>query len=114
MERGEVEEVRRWEREVDAFPSRHHVVVHVGEKVTAKGTDASRVEISDREAALREIFNALKSGGILSVTEIIFDPHFQRRDVVLRLAVAVGFREKQLFGNRMVYTLSLEKPGGRN
>jgi ubiquinone/menaquinone biosynthesis C-methylase UbiE len=69
-------------------------------------------EIPDREAALREVFAALKLGGMLSVTETIFDPHFQRRETVLRLADAVGFREKAFFGNRMAYTLNLERPYG--
>ncbi len=67
-------------------------------------------EIQDRERALQEIYAALKPGGVLSVTELIFDPHFQRRDTVLRLAGAAGFREKKFFGNRIAYTLSLEKP----
>ncbi len=67
-------------------------------------------EIPDREAALREIFDALKPGGILSVTEIIFDPHFQTRNTVARLARAVGFREKALHGSRVAFTLNLEKP----
>jgi len=70
-------------------------------------------EIPDREAALKEIFDALKPGGILSVTEIIFDPHFQGRGTVLRLAGAVGFREKMFFGNRIAFTLNLEKPHER-
>ncbi len=69
-------------------------------------------EITHREVALREIFDALKPGGILSVTEIIFDPHFQNRDTVARLARAAGFREKMFFGNRMAFTLNLEKPAG--
>lgn len=69
-------------------------------------------EIPDREAALKEIFDALKPGGILSVTEIIFDPHFQGRNTVARLAQAVGFREKKFFGNRVAFTLNLEKPCG--
>jgi len=68
-------------------------------------------EIPDREAALKEIFDALKPGGMLSVTEIIFDPHFQTRNTVARLARAAGFREKALHGNRLAFTLSLEKPG---
>jgi len=67
-------------------------------------------EIPDRDAALREVFVALKPGGILSITEIVFDPHFQSRDTVLRLAGAVGFREKAFFGNRIAFTLNLEKP----
>jgi 2-polyprenyl-3-methyl-5-hydroxy-6-metoxy-1,4-benzoquinol methylase len=41
-------------------------------------------KIPDREAALLEIFTALKPGGILSVTEVIFDPHYQGRTTVLR------------------------------
>lgn len=66
-------------------------------------------EILDREAAMREIYEALKPGGILSVTEIIMDPHFQRRSVVLQLAGTVGFVEKKFFGNAIAYTLLLEK-----
>ncbi len=67
-------------------------------------------EIPDREAALSQIFQALKPGGILSVTEIIFDPHYQSRSTVLRLASAAGFQEKAFFGNRIAFTLNFEKP----
>lgn len=67
-------------------------------------------EIPDRGAALKEIFAVLKPGGILSVTEIVFDPHFQRRSTVLRLARDAGFEEQAFFGNRIAYTLHLRKP----
>lgn len=67
-------------------------------------------EVPDRAAALQEIFAALKPGGILSVTEIIFDPHFQRRTTVTQLASAAGFHLKAFFGNRIAYTLHLQKP----
>ena len=67
-------------------------------------------EIPDREAALTEILGGLKPGGILSVTEVVFDPHFQRQETVRQLANAVGFHVKALFGNRLAYTMHLEKP----
>lgn len=67
-------------------------------------------EIPDREAALKEIFDALKPGGFLSVTELIFDPHFQRRQTVTQLAGTAGFIEKSFHGNSIAYTLHLEKP----
>ncbi len=66
-------------------------------------------EVPDRPAALRAVHAALKPGGLLSVTEIIFDPHFQRRSSVLREATAAGFRQAGFFGNAIAYTLHLEK-----
>jgi SAM-dependent methyltransferase len=67
-------------------------------------------EIPNREAALKEIFDALKPGGILSVTEVIYDPHFQSRDTIIKLAGSAGFKEKAFFGNRYAFTLNFEKP----
>ncbi|MBM4134298.1 MAG: methyltransferase domain-containing protein [Nitrospira sp.] len=69
-------------------------------------------EIPDRPGALKEIFDALKPGGILSVTETLFDPHYQSRQTVARLAAEVGFRERGFFGNRLAFTVHLEKPVG--
>lgn len=67
-------------------------------------------EIPDRPGALKEIFDALKPGGVLSVTETLFDPHYQSRQTVSRLAGEAGFRERGYFGNRLAFTLNLEKP----
>jgi len=67
-------------------------------------------EIPEREQALREIFAALRPGGILSVTEIVFDPHFQSRNTVTRLAKKVGFQEKAFYGNRIAFVLNFKKP----
>jgi ubiquinone/menaquinone biosynthesis C-methylase UbiE len=67
-------------------------------------------EIPDRAAALAEIFAALKPGGLLSITEVIADPHFQRQSTVRQLAAAAGFKENACFGHRPSYTLHFEKP----
>jgi len=64
----------------------------------------------DRDAALEEIFDALKPGGILAITEIIFDPHFQRQRTVREIAQRAGFRERNVFGNAIAYTLNFDKP----
>ncbi|MBE3560314.1 MAG: class I SAM-dependent methyltransferase [Ktedonobacteraceae bacterium] len=67
-------------------------------------------EIANREAALAEIFQALKPGGILSVTEGFIDPHFQRQEQVLRLARTAGFEKESCAGNRWLFTMNLRKP----
>ena len=67
-------------------------------------------EIPDRQAAMREIFDALKPGGLLAVTEVIFDPHFQRQSTVERLAKDAGFHPRATHGNRIAYTMMLERP----
>jgi ubiquinone/menaquinone biosynthesis C-methylase UbiE len=67
-------------------------------------------EIPNQLAALKEIHGSLKPGGILSVTETIFDPHFQRRETVSLVAKAAGFKKKYFFGRSLAYTLHLQKP----
>ena len=67
-------------------------------------------EITDRDAALKEILESLRPGGILSVTETIFDPHFQTYRSVRARAEAVGFREIAHYGKWFGFTLNLQRP----
>jgi ubiquinone/menaquinone biosynthesis C-methylase UbiE len=67
-------------------------------------------EIPDQPRAMQELFDALRPGGLLSVTEVVFDPHFQTRQTVTRLAEAAGFREQAFFGNRIAYVIHFGKP----
>jgi ubiquinone/menaquinone biosynthesis C-methylase UbiE len=66
-------------------------------------------EIPDQVSAMRELFDAVKPAGILSITEVIFDPHFQSRKKVVALAAEVGFQQVNMFGNRFVYTIHFKK-----
>jgi len=67
-------------------------------------------EIPNQQAAMDELFVALKPGGVLSITEIIFDPHFQRRKKTVALASQAGFQEIAFFWKPWAYTLHLKKP----
>lgn len=69
-------------------------------------------EIPDREAALRDLFGALKPGALLLIEETVRDPHFQTRSTVRRLAGAAGFVETGFFGSRFSFTMTFEKPLG--
>ena len=66
-------------------------------------------EIPDRSAALTQSYRALKPGGRLSVTEMILDPHYQRRSTVRRLAEEAGFRFVSDEGGWRVYTATFVK-----
>lgn len=67
-------------------------------------------EIPDRVAALREILGSLKPGGVLSVTEVFPDPHYQGRGTVRRLAEQAGFRVLGVMGTRRAFTMNLVRP----
>jgi ubiquinone/menaquinone biosynthesis C-methylase UbiE len=67
-------------------------------------------EIPEREAALRELYAALKPGGRLAIAEVFPDPHFQRQATVRRLAAEAGLREVTTSGSPLVYTMLLERP----
>lgn len=66
-------------------------------------------EIPSRAEALQELFRALKRGGILSVTEMLPDPHYQTKATVSRLAQEAGFEIGSSYGNGLGFTLHLVK-----
>jgi ubiquinone/menaquinone biosynthesis C-methylase UbiE len=67
-------------------------------------------EIPNRQLAVNEIYAALKPGGILSVTEVLPDPHFQRQRSVSQLAQKAGFQVERVYGNPLAFTMNLVKP----
>jgi ubiquinone/menaquinone biosynthesis C-methylase UbiE len=81
-------------------PPEHFDVVYL---CTALG------EIPDREAAMRQCYLALKPGGLLSITEIFPDPHYQSRTTVQRLAKAAGFRLHEMRGRWCFFTANFIK-----
>jgi ubiquinone/menaquinone biosynthesis C-methylase UbiE len=67
-------------------------------------------EIPDRVSALREIRDSLKPGGLLSITEVFPDPHYQRRDTVRQLAGQAGLEVRETFGTWRAHTTNLARP----
>lgn len=67
-------------------------------------------EIKDRGSALTEIYEALVPGGILSVTEMLPDPHYISKKRLRRLASKAGFREKATYGGPFAYNMTFVKP----
>jgi ubiquinone/menaquinone biosynthesis C-methylase UbiE len=67
-------------------------------------------EVRDREAAGRELYAALKLGGILSVTEGFGDPDYRRPTSVRREVVPAGLELVERFGGFPVYTLNFRRP----
>lgn len=70
-------------------------------------------EIPDKRKALEEIFQALKPGGILSITELIPDPHYTSQNRVRLLCLEAGFEEMATFGNWFCFTINFIKPNLR-
>jgi ubiquinone/menaquinone biosynthesis C-methylase UbiE len=66
-------------------------------------------EIPDRAAALAQCYRALEPQGVLSITEMFGDPHYQSRSIVERLARAAGFRPRSVQGGWWLYTADFIK-----
>ena len=67
-------------------------------------------EVPDRVGVLEQSFRALKPGGLLSITEMMGDPHYQSRSTVKRLAEQVGLRHESTEGNWWFFTANFVKP----
>lgn len=66
-------------------------------------------EIPDREKIISEIYNSLKSNGILSITEVIPDPFYQTQKQVTRLCHQAGFKTEKTFKGLLAYTINFIK-----
>ena len=66
-------------------------------------------EIPNKHEALEEIYESLKEDGILSVTEVIPDPHYTTIKNVRALCHNVGFQEIDSFGNWLAFTINFIK-----
>ena len=67
-------------------------------------------EISDKHEAVAEIFRALRPGGILSITDLMPDPHYLSRKAVRAWCDAAGFKEMASFGTWFAFTINFVKP----
>lgn len=66
-------------------------------------------EIPNKHEALIEIHHALKDDGILSITEVIPDPHYVTIKRVRALCHDAGFKEIESFGNWLAFTINFKK-----
>jgi ubiquinone/menaquinone biosynthesis C-methylase UbiE len=67
-------------------------------------------EIPDRAAVLAQCLRVLKPNGVLSITEMLPDPHYQSKATVKRLAEQAGFRLQSIRGGMWLYTANFTKP----
>ena len=67
-------------------------------------------EIPDRGRALREVGRALKSGGVLAVTEFLPDPDYPLPSTTIKTCQREGFILDDNLGNLWNYTVRLKKP----
>jgi SAM-dependent methyltransferase len=67
-------------------------------------------EVPEKLAALREIHRSLRPGGLLSITEVLPDPHYQAVSRVRALVGDAGFRELSIFRGWLSYTLNVGRP----
>ena len=67
-------------------------------------------EIPRREEILQRSFDLLRAEGVLTITEMLPDPHFVLRRTVRRLAEDAGFRHLVNHGSWWFFTANFVKP----
>jgi ubiquinone/menaquinone biosynthesis C-methylase UbiE len=68
-------------------------------------------EVPDRKMALKEIYRALKPGGVLAITELLPDPHYRTESTTIKIGEEASFVVDETFGNFLNYTVRFVKKG---
>ena len=79
-------------------------------QVTGEPGLLTTAQETDSVGILREIYQCLRPGGVLSITEVLPDPHYQGLSRVRRLVADSGFHELAIFRECLSYTLNVAKP----
>lgn len=66
-------------------------------------------EVENKTEYFNEFFRMLKTGGILSVSELGGDPDKLTAEEIKRLAETVGFEFYKLYGNKFNFTINFKK-----
>ena len=67
-------------------------------------------EIPNQEDALSEIYEHLNPGGLLTICEVLPDPHYQSQAAVWKIAKRTGFTPQVVYRNYRSYTMNLTRP----
>jgi ubiquinone/menaquinone biosynthesis C-methylase UbiE len=66
-------------------------------------------EIPDRDRTLAEVLRVLKPGGLLAITEWIFDPDYPLMQTTIKQGTQAGFVVDAALGNLWTYTVRFRK-----
>jgi len=66
-------------------------------------------EVKNQQEYMTEFFRIMKPGGILSISEIVPDPHIMPIRKVRELATNAGFTFDKIYGNSWNYTANFRK-----
>jgi SAM-dependent methyltransferase len=68
---------------------------------------------ADRLPTLREALRVLRAGAVLSISEMMIDPHYRFRNDVVKLCRQAGFELASIEGSLFNYTTTFRKPKPR-
>ncbi|MFN2286592.1 MAG: class I SAM-dependent methyltransferase, partial [Anaerolineae bacterium] len=66
-------------------------------------------EIPDRDRTLAEALRVLKPGGLLAITEWLFDPDYPLMSTTIKQGTRAGFAVDAVLGNWWTYTVRFKK-----
>lgn len=68
---------------------------------------------NEHELFIKKVYEIIAQNGVVSITETIFDPHFQTHKYVKKIMKNLGFTEIKFIGNSLAYTVHFKRNSKR-